>query len=94
MIVLVALAVGVPVIVTPGCGLAEAVENGQCGLAVGGTPQEIAAAITQVITDDCFSSSAATNAARVADNLFSIARVADRLEGIYSSAVESAHGKT
>lgn len=82
--VLEAMAAGVPVVVTPGVGLAATVETTGAGFVVGGEPDGVAAAINALIANPMTRLAMGANAQRVAREQFSWAALAGRLEAVYA----------
>jgi len=84
MIILEALSVGVPVVITEFCGLAKYIAKGEAGIVTDGTPEKMALAV-QIISSDFnrFSMSAKELSA----STFSMKHIMDLLNDFYDSAM-------
>jgi len=82
-VILEAMAVGCPVVVTPEVGLAQTVRNASVGLVVEGTPENLAAAINTLLQnpDQCRRMGEAGR--RIARDQFSWAAIARKMEQVY-----------
>jgi len=82
-VILEAMAVGCPVIVTPEVGLAPTVRNSNVGLVVEGTPENLGAAINTLLRnpDQCRRMGEAGR--RIAREQFSWAAIARKMEQVY-----------
>jgi glycosyltransferase involved in cell wall biosynthesis len=82
-VILEAMGVGCPVVVTPEVGLAPTVHNANAGLVVEGTPEKLAAAINVLLQnpDRCRRMSEAGR--RIATEQFSWAAIAEKMEQVY-----------
>ena len=83
MAVLEAMSVGLPVVVTPDCGLAAAVRDSGCGQVAGGTVEELAAAVRTVLAD---AGAYGRRARETARRDFTMSAVASRLLTVYRQA--------
>jgi glycosyltransferase involved in cell wall biosynthesis len=83
MVVLEAMAVGCPVIVTPDVGLAETVSASEAGLVVKGDPEQLARAIAWLEDNEIIRKKMATAGKKAAADQFSWASVASRIERLY-----------
>jgi glycosyltransferase involved in cell wall biosynthesis len=81
-VVLEAMALGVPVVVTPEVGLASVVEKSRSGLVVQGDPPLLGAAIARLLGNEALRRELGANA-RAAAKAFSWDRVAQRFEQEY-----------
>jgi glycosyltransferase involved in cell wall biosynthesis len=82
-VILEAMSVGCPVVVTPEVGLAPTVCNSNAGLVVEGTPEKLAAAINVLLQnpDQCRRMGEAGR--RIAMEQFSWAAIAEKMEQVY-----------
>lgn len=83
-VVLEAMALGVPVVVTPEVGLASVVEKSASGLVVQGDPSLLGAALVRLMADEALRRELGANG-RAAAKAFSWASVAERMEREYLS---------
>jgi glycosyltransferase involved in cell wall biosynthesis len=83
-VVLEAMALGVPVVVTPEVGLASVVEKSRSGLVVKGDPQFLGAALVRLLGDAGLRRELGENG-RTAAEAFSWGSVAERIESEYLS---------
>jgi glycosyltransferase involved in cell wall biosynthesis len=90
-VVLEAMAVGCPVVVTPEVGLAPAVAEAGAGRVVEGDPEPLAAALTELLAD-ADGRSEMGRRGRAAAARFSWPAVAERMEEVYQEIV-SARGR-
>ena len=88
-VVLEAMAMGVPVIVTPEVGLSGSVSSTESGIVCAGEPAILAEAMTRLANDSVLRSRLAVNARRTAAS-YSWANVAERMEAAYSRLVAAA----
>ena len=82
-VILEAMAVGCPVVVTPEVGLAPTVRNAKAGIVVEGTPETLAAAINGLLEDPRESLRMGEAGRRIATQRFSWAAVAGQMEQVY-----------
>ncbi|BBZ56378.1 glycosyltransferase [Mycolicibacterium phocaicum] len=83
MSVLEALSVGLPVVITKSCGLAEMVERTGCGIVVDDSQQSLVAALRSLIEDQERRISMGDKARSTAVREFSMDSVARKLEQLY-----------
>lgn len=88
IVVLEAMASGVPVIVTPEVGLATIVSDTGAGLVIDGWPETLGRAISDLLTDPLQRGQMGTAGRNAARQLFSWDAIADQMETLYSSIVE------
>jgi glycosyltransferase involved in cell wall biosynthesis len=84
--VLDAMALGIPVASTTAGGLPEMLEGGAGVLARPGRPDELAAAVAQLVADPAFARETAARATRAVER-FTAARMAEAVRGVYRSSV-------
>jgi glycosyltransferase involved in cell wall biosynthesis len=82
-VVLEALAVATPVVVTPEVGLAEEVQRAECGFVASGTPQEIAAAIGRLLDDATLRRAMGERGRAMVEQRFTWPRAAAEMEAQY-----------
>lgn len=82
-VVLEALAMETPVVLTPEVGLAEEVERAGCGVVTGGTPAEIAAAVGGLLDNRSLREKMGARGRTLAEERFSWPRVAREMESHY-----------
>jgi glycosyltransferase involved in cell wall biosynthesis len=87
MVVLEAMAAGLPVIVTPGCNLPEVVEVG-AGLEVEAAVEPLTAALSRLLDDEALRRSMGMKAQRLIDERFTWDGVAGQLEAFYRQLIE------
>jgi len=92
MVVLEAMSAGCPVIVTSEVGMAHTVKTSGAGLVVKGDPDALAAAITQLMNNECTRKKMGEAGRKTARDHFSWASVATRMESLYTECVESGGG--
>jgi glycosyltransferase involved in cell wall biosynthesis len=80
-----AIAAGVPVIATPEVGVATAIADGGAGLVAEGTPEPLASAIHQLLTDAPRRRAMAAAGPVLARQRFDWATVAAQMEALYQS---------
>lgn len=83
-----AMAVGAPVVVTPGVGLAATVASARAGLVVDGTPEALAEAIAGLLADPARRAAMGEAGRRLAARDFSWPAVAERVEAAYLDAID------
>lgn len=88
MVVLEAMAVGCPVVVTAEVGLAAAVHASGAGLVVEGNPEKLATAITLLEQDGSRRKQMGDAGRKTAAEQFSWASVAAKMESLYTECVE------
>ncbi|OBG26726.1 glycosyltransferase [Mycobacterium sp. 852002-51057_SCH5723018] len=88
MTVLEALALGVPVIICPDCGLADFVRTHECGLVVDGSPQSVTQAISVLLSDPSRARDMGERGQSAVQSGFSIGSVGRELEKLYSQILE------
>lgn len=84
--VLEAMALGVPVVVTPEVGLAEVVRATRSGLVEPGDPARLAAAIASLVGDRALASQLGANGRRAAED-YGWPRIAEKMEREYRACV-------
>jgi glycosyltransferase involved in cell wall biosynthesis len=82
-VILEAMAVGCPVVVTPEVGLAPTVRNANAGLIVEGTPEKLAAAINILLQNPDQGRRMGEAGRRTAAEQFSWAAIAGKMEQVY-----------
>lgn len=87
MVVLEAMAAGLPVIVSPGCNLPEVAEAG-AGLEVEATVESLVTALRQVLNDEAARRSMGVRAQRLVQERFNWDAVAEQTEALYQQLVE------
>lgn len=87
MSVLEAMAVGLPVVITESCGLADAVWGGKAGHVVDESVAALTDALRRLAEDSRHRSDLGQNAARLVRQRFSMASVGDSLSAAYEAAV-------
>ncbi len=87
---LLAMSLGVPVIASRVGGLPELVTDGESGLLVENDPQEIAAAISKVVSDPLLAGSLARNGRSKAERNFSATRMVESTIDSYKKALREA----
>lgn len=90
MVILEAMSLGRPVIVTRSCGLARVVEEAEAGIVVSDEPGAIIPAIDRLLVDADLRRSMGANAELLIRRRFSINAVAEILIHIYERALSSA----
>lgn len=88
MAVLEAMSVGLPVIVTDGCGLAPMIESRSAGLVCGQSAEEFAEAVGILLGDPDRRIAMGANARRAVTELHSVQRVAQSLGDMYGAISE------
>jgi glycosyltransferase involved in cell wall biosynthesis len=86
MTVLESLAAGTPAVITRDCGIADELDGRGAGVVTDGSPDELAQAVSSLITDSGAWAAAAEAGARSIAEVFGIAAVADQLEAAYARA--------
>ena len=86
MIVLEAISLGVPVVITDTCGLAPYIKQGIAGIVTDGSVEQLSSATSQILVQ---LSEYSANAKSLAEAKFSMAQIGDDLVSIYSDAVSS-----
>ena len=89
MAVLEAMSVGVPVVMTTDCGMAEAVSSAEAAIVTGFEPGELASGVDSLLADDGLRERVTQNALQLVRSTWSISAVVDSLEGYYRSAQSS-----
>jgi glycosyltransferase involved in cell wall biosynthesis len=92
IVVLEAMAVGCPVIVTPEVGLATIVRETNAGLVVEGTPERLAAAINGLLQDRDKCRRMGEAGRRTATKQFSSDAIAKQMERVYEECVREGEG--
>ena len=87
--VLEAMAAGVPVVVSPGVGLAAAVRGAGCGIVVDPEPVALAAALKQLWGDDALCKSMGERGRELAARQYSWPRIAARMAELYRSILDA-----
>lgn len=87
MSVLEALSVGLPVVITDSCGLADAVRTAGAGRVVDATPAALEAAVRELVVDHAARAEASAAALRLVAERFGVDAIAQRLEQAYAQAV-------
>lgn len=82
-VVLEALAMETPVVVTPEVGLAEEVQRAECGLVANGTPAEVAAAIGTLLENGSLRERMGKRGRALVEERFTWTRVAAEMESQY-----------
>jgi glycosyltransferase involved in cell wall biosynthesis len=82
-VILEAMAVGCPVVVTPEVGLAPTVRNANAGIVVEGTPEKLAAAINGLLQDRDQCRRMGEAGRRIATEQFSWDAIAGQMEQVY-----------
>ncbi len=85
MSVLEAMSLGLPVIVTDTCGLADAVREARAGLVVGPGEDELTSAIENLLTDSELREEMGKNGQRLVRSRFSMEKVRDQLIEAYAA---------
>lgn len=88
MVVLEAMAVGVPVVVTPTVGLASAVVETRCGIVVDGAPESLASAISALIAAPDKRHAMGKAGRMAARDRFSWPAIAEQVERLYADSVQ------
>jgi glycosyltransferase involved in cell wall biosynthesis len=88
MTVIEALMLGIPVIICADCGLAEFVRTHACGLVVDGSPQSIAQAISDLLSDPSRARAMGQRGRSAVQSEFSLASIGRELEEIYGQILE------
>lgn len=94
IVVLEAMAMGCPVVVTPEVGLAATVTESDCGRVVSGDPEPLAAAINELLANEPLRRALGRRGQDVANSRFLWPRVASQMEQAYREVlheVASAH---
>ena len=89
MSVLEAMSVGVPVIITRTCGLADVIREGKAGVIIDSNFQSLEKAIVSLLEDEIMRNEMGENARRLAEESFSMDVIARRLEDIYEQSVRA-----
>jgi glycosyltransferase involved in cell wall biosynthesis len=85
------MAVGCPVIATYVGGISEVIENRKTGLLIPpSSPKAIKEAVLELISSPSLQKEMAINAQAVIRNRFSLERMVDRYQCLYSRAMQSA----
>ncbi|HIJ85538.1 MAG TPA: glycosyltransferase [Magnetococcales bacterium] len=87
-----AMAVGCPVIVTPGVGLAETVEKSGAGLVTGGNDQAIAQAIRTILSDPQLARRMGECGKKIAQEQLSWKKIAQEMATSYQWVMDHHHG--
>ena len=88
MVVLEAMAVGCPVIVTPEVGLADVVTASGAGLVVEGNPKQLAGAIDWLENDESRRKKMGAAGRQIAMEQFSWAAVAAQMDNLYTECLD------
>lgn len=83
-----AMAVGAPVVVTPGVGLSQSIAAAGAGLVVDGSPDSLAAAIGALLADPARRAAMGAAGRALAARDFSWPAVAEKVEAAYAQAIE------
>ncbi|MVU77317.1 glycosyltransferase [Nocardia sp. ET3-3] len=86
MAVLEAMAVGLPVVIPPDCGLAPLVERTGSGIVTGSAPTELAAAVRSLLADRERATAMGERGRRAVATELGMARIGDRLRELYDAA--------
>ena len=92
MVVLEAMSVGTPVVVTESCGLAELLVNYDAGAVSDGCAEDLANLVSRILTDPVHRDSLVANAYSLLREKLSPEATTSRLTCIYRDAVKSARG--
>ncbi|HEB87458.1 MAG TPA: glycosyltransferase, partial [Gammaproteobacteria bacterium] len=84
-VVLEAMAVGVPVVVTPEVGLADTVKRSGAGIVADGNPEAIAAAIKEIIYDSEKAHSMSDAGCSTVETKYTWDNVARQMEEVYQN---------
>jgi glycosyltransferase involved in cell wall biosynthesis len=87
MAVLEAMSVGLPVVVSPDCGLAPLVEGARCGIVTDGEFPAFAAAVKSILTDRLLARAMGERARETARNDFGMRAIGDRLIDVYTECL-------
>lgn len=85
MSVLEAMSVGLPVVVTDSCGLAPFIESAGAGLVCDSSVESLSASLLRFLEEPGLWESTAAAALNLAQQTFSMGRVAEQLERVYGS---------
>lgn len=83
LVVLEALAAGTPVVVTPEVGAAEIVREGDCGIVVAGDPEQLGAALAELVANPARCREMGERGYQLVLKKYSWAAVAERMEAAY-----------
>lgn len=89
-----AMAVGVPVITTPGVGLAQAISETGAGLVVDGSVAQLGTAIDRLLADATARARMGAAGRRIAREQFSWDSIAEQFEALYASIARPALGQS
>lgn len=89
MVVLEAMAMGCPVVVTPEVGLADIIAREHCGLVVDGNPEPLGDAIARLLANPGLRRAMAGKAREVARTQFSWEAIALQMERAYQQVLDS-----
>ncbi|MEV6768613.1 glycosyltransferase [Nocardia sp. NPDC051030] len=87
MAVLEAMSVGLPVVISPDCGLAPLVERTGSGIVTASAPAELAAAVGTLLADRGLARAMGERGRHTVATELGMARIGDALSGLYSAAV-------
>lgn len=87
--VLEAMAAGVPVVVSPGVGLAGAVHEAGCGIVVDPEPRPLADALKRLWTDERLRCEMGEKGRRLAEREYAWPRIAEKTVGMYRGILEA-----
>lgn len=90
MSVLEAISLGKPVVVTDTCGLAAAISEGSAGLVVDQSLDSLVQSVTQLLTNHLLRNNLGNNARALAQGVFGMKRIVERLEKIYMEVTDNA----
>ncbi|MFA5909840.1 MAG: glycosyltransferase [Vicinamibacterales bacterium] len=91
-VVLEAMAVGCPVVVTPEVGIAEVVADTNAGWVVDGKPAVLGAKLDEIVSSPALRAEAGARGRAAVVRSFTWDRVAQQMEGVYQEAIASATG--
>jgi len=89
MVVLEAMALACPVIVTPEVGLASIVKDVDCGLVVEGAPKLLANAVNELLGDNEMREAMGGRGRKTVESQYLWSRIADQMEQVYQCVIDS-----
>lgn len=87
MAVLEAMSVGLPVVISDDCGLADVVDRTGCGIVTDPSPPSLATAVGKLIDDPVLAGDMGRRGRAVARSEFGMAAVGELLESTYAAAI-------